>query len=444
MKAIGKMLAAYADRKWLRLYTPTATLPAHSVDCPECGLRVNLPKLRQGQEASCPRCGHHLVRVENHPFQVPLACAIASLLLMALVYSQTFATTAFGGVEVQMSLPQMILLLLVQDFSFLGTILFVLTFGTPVLFALMCIYVYLSLLSKESFPYLFYVTRVLTRLRQWIMVDVFFISALVADIKMSEVAEVHFGMAFWLMLPLALLLLRTSIAVPVHWVYFQIHRAEHLDLFERNHDGQICCTRCLYFRPKTEHICGVCGSQLFDRRPHSLWLSFCFLLSAAILYIPANLLPIMISENPFEKNVSTIMSGIIHMWVQGDKIIAAIIFSASIAIPTLKIISMAILQYSAFHKPLMSIEKLSLQYRITEAVGRWSMIDIFVMILLMGAFHTPVARVTPGPAALYFCLVVLLTMWSAYFFDVRLIWDWKHQTATQQPFLNSKHEHTST
>lgn len=430
-----QILNQYAQQRWLHWYLPNATLPAHTVDCPECALRVDLPKLRQGQQADCPRCEHTLVRIENLAFQLPFACAIGALILVMLVYSQTFAEVVIGGIYTQLTLPEMVYSLMIRDFSFLGSVLFILTFGTPVLFLLLCIYVYASLVSDTPFPYQLYATRLLTRLNQWIMVDVFFISALVADIKMSSVAQVTWGMGFWLMPVLALLLLRTATGVPMHWVYYQIHRSEnheHHDLFRTPNHQSICCSRCLYFRPKTERECGVCGSQLFDRRPRSLWISFCFLLAATILYIPANLLPIMISADPTQKMVNTIMNGIIYMWQDGDRMIAAIIFSASVAVPTLKIISMAILLISARIRPLMSVEKLSLQYRITEAIGRWSMIDIFVIIILMTAFHTPLAKVTPGPAALYFCLVVILTMLSAYFFDVRLIWDWKQQHSPNQ------------
>ncbi|WP_245571915.1 paraquat-inducible protein A [Conchiformibius kuhniae] len=425
MKFLVRTAARRAQQKWLRRYLPAATLPAHAVDCPECGLRVSLPKLRQGQQADCPRCGHHLVRVEHNPYLLPLALALTGLILMALVYGQLFVTVTLGSVYSPLTLPEMVLSLMGQNDGFLGTVLFVFTFGVPVLFLLMCLYVYGSMLAQQPFPYVLYMTRALTRLRHWMMVDVFFISILVAYIKMSSVGEVHFHAAFWLLPVLALVLLRTVVAVPEHWVYHQIRRREHPDLLHPEGRAHTCCTRCLYFRPASERECAICGSDVFDRRPHSLKLSFCFLLAAAILYIPANTLPIMISENPLSREVSTIISGIMFMWRDGDKMIAVIIFSASIAVPTLKIISMALLLYSAKVRPLMRVERLSWQYRLTEAVGRWSMIDIFVIIILMSAYHSPIARVTPGPAAIYFCLVVLLTMWSAYFFDVRLIWDWQ-------------------
>ena len=287
-----------------------------------------------------------------------------------------------------------------------------------------------------------WLTRWLVRLREWIMVDVFFISMLVAYIKIRTVATVEFGQAFWLMPVWAVLLLRTAVAVPSHWVYYQIRRRSH----ELLHDGphHICCSCCLFFRPANESYCSVCDSELFDRRPYSLHVAGCFLLAAIVLYFPANLLPIMISENPMSKEVSTIMSGIIYMWDDGDKLIASIIFSASIAVPTLKIVSMLVLLANARFGLFLPIRVLSLQYRITEAVGRWSMIDIFVIIIMMSAFHSHIARVTPGPAAIYFCLVVILTMLSAHFFDVRLLWDkYREDAAAPESIIRPTTEQTS-
>ena len=422
MTKFRHVLYRHANHVWHKRYLPTATLPAHTLDCPECGLRTLVPKTRQGQEARCPRCTHPLFHIELSPYATTIACAIAALILMLVMHFLPFATVQMTGMFTRLTLPEMIDWLWASDWGFLGLVMFALTFTAPILFLLSCLYVYYALLRQYRLPYLLGISRLLLRLRQWIMVDVFFVSMLVAYIKLSAVATVHFGAAFWLMPFLALLLLRTSLAVPQHWVYYQIHKLNHEPLY-RASETTLCCTRCLYYRPQDEEQCHICGSELFDRRPRSLYLSFQLLLAAIIFYIPANFMPIMISENPLEKEISTIMNGIIYMWNKGDKLIASVIFSASIAVPTLKILSMLILIMSAKFKLLLPIEKLSLQYRITEAIGRWSMIDIFVIIIMMTTFHTHIARVTPGPAALYFCLVVILTMLSAYFFDVRLLWD---------------------
>lgn len=416
-------LYRYFTHRWQQIYQPSATLPAHWVDCPECGQRVWLPKLRQGSKAVCPHCSHHLVRIELEPYATVLSCALAALMLMMWVYSLPFVSVEMTGMFSPLTLSNMFHTLLVDSWGFLAAVLLTFIFGLPLLFLLLAVYVYTHLLLKKPMSNtLFNSIRLLLRVQEWMMVDVFFISMLVAYIKIQSVAQVYFGVAFWLMPFLILLILRTSLAISPHWLYSQTQHLHHEHFFQAADNG-ICCTRCLHFRPKNEIFCGVCDSELFHRRPQSLNISFLLLLAAIILYFPANLLPIMISENPMEKEISTIMSGIIYMWNDGDKLIALIIFSASIAVPTLKILSLLCLLFSARFMPLSNIKTLSWQYRITESIGRWSMIDIFVIIIMMTTFHSNIARVTPGPAAIYFCLVVILTMLSAHFFDVRLLWD---------------------
>ncbi|WP_424045843.1 paraquat-inducible protein A [Neisseria sicca] len=420
--------------RWWRYksYLPDASLPAHTVDCPDCGNRMDIPRLRQGQEAHCPVCNHEVVEVENNPYVAPLAYAMTSLILMAFAYSMVYIRVELFGVTSVLTLPEMMRLLIYQDYGFLAEVMFILTFGAPVLFLLLCLYVYTALVRERAYPALRFATRVLVRLRHAIMVDVFFISTLVAYIKLSSVAAVEFGSAFYLMFALSVMLIRTSVSIPQHWVYYKIHRLTGGDAVQTASDDKTCCSRCLYFRDKDEQPCEVCGADLYRRRPKSLSISLAFLLAAFILYFPANILPIMISSNPTALEVNTIFNGIVYMWNDGDRLIAVIIFSASILVPVLKIIAMAVLIASVYFKPPMSAPKMSVLYRITESIGRWSMIDIFVIIILMSSFHTNMARVVPGGAAVYFCLVVVLTMLSAYYFDPRLIWD-RHQQLSDEP-----------
>lgn len=421
--SLHKPIKTY-QRWWqFKSHLNMATLPAHTLDCPECGLRTDIPSLQQGEVADCPRCDHRLVQVEVSPYITPLAYASASLILMAFAYTMMFITVELPGMTSILTLPGMMRTLIVLDFGFLAEAMFLLTFGLPVLFLLLCIYVYSALWFNKTVPGLLYATRTLTRLRHWIMVDVFFISTLVAYIKIGAVSQVTFGPAFGLMFVLSILLIRTSLSIQEHWVYYQIHSIQGKNAILSTSNDRICCSRCLYFRDQTQEQCGVCGADLFARRPKSLALSTAFLIAAAILYIPANNLFIMVSANPIQTEINTILSGIIFMWRDGDKLVALIIFSASILVPSAKIISMTVLLLSARFGLPMKPQHMSLLYRLTETVGRWSMIDIFVIIILMSAFHSPIARITPGPAAVYFCLVVIFTMISAYFFDPRLLWD---------------------
>lgn len=401
---------------------PESALPEHYLDCPECGLRVHIPELVEGRRAACPRCRHSLVRVAENPYLSPLAYASAALIFMLFVYSMDLVSISMSGVFSPLSLPEMMKQLILQDFGFLAEVIFLFTFGTPIVFVLLCLYLYTSFLLERPLPFLLAAARTYARVRNWIMLDVFFISFLVAYIKLKAISTVHFETAFWLLGVLALLIVRTSVSTPEHWIYSQIARLTHRHAYRPASDN-ICCSRCLFYSPADRSRCPICRSPLFNRRPGSLQAASAFLIAAAILYLPANLLPIMISANPAQTEISTIMSGIVLMWQDGDKLVAAIIFSASIMVPTLKIVSLAVLIISAKIGLPMLPEKMSVMYRITEWVGRWSMIDIFVITILMSAFHTPLARVTPGPAAVYFCLVVLLTMLSAHYFDPRLLWD---------------------
>ena len=406
-----------------RPYQPKAVMPAHYISCHSCGLELRLPPLKPGKAAFCPRCGHPLARVEANPFLLPPALALASLIMLAVVFSGLYMHVTVLGLEVPLTMPEMMKVLILQKSGFLAEVMFVLTFGAPFFFCLLCLYVYGGLLWGKPPPGVLGATRWLVRLRGWMMVDVFFISTLVAYIKLGKVAQVHFGPAFYLMFVLSVLLIRTALSVPEHWVYYQIRRLRGDKDLVRPEGGSVFCGKCLFERPAHETECEICGSGLHKRRPNSLGWSLALLITAMILLLPANLMTIMVSSNPTVIERSTIFSGIRFMWRDGDHYIAMIIFSASIMVPWLKIIAMGVLLYAAKFGTKMAPQKLAKLYLITESIGRWSMIDIFVIIMLMSTFRTHMARVVPGPAALYFCLVVLLTMLSAHFFDPRLMWD---------------------
>ena len=169
-----KRIPAY--HRWWRYksYLPDATLPAHTVECPDCGCRMDIPRLRQGQEAHCPVCNHEIVEVENNPYIAPIAYALTTLILMAFAYNMVYIRVDLFGVTSILSLPQMMRLLISLDYGFLAEVMFILTFGAPLLFLLLCLYVYTALIREKAYPALRFATRVLVRLRHWIMVDVFF------------------------------------------------------------------------------------------------------------------------------------------------------------------------------------------------------------------------------------------------------------------------------
>ncbi len=407
-------------RWWhIKRHLREATLPAHAAACPDCGQSVWLNKVSQGQTLDCPCCGHDLVRVASNPYIAPLAYAITSLVLLAMVSLTPFLGVKFFGYGQLLSLPEMMAVLTRQDVGILADVMFVLVFGTPLLFLLLCLYVFYALNTQTPAPYLTWATRSMMRLKPWIMVDVFFISVLVAMVKMQALGEVMLGPAFVLMFVLSVLLIRTMLYAPSHWLYHQIAEANaHI-----NNSRGIACSKCLFYQDPHHSHCQVCHASLHHRRPHSLALSAAFLCAGIILYIPANVLPMMITANPMVTLSNNILDGVVVLWKGGDQLVAVIIFFASVLIPLAKILAMIMLLYSARFKPLASPLRLTQIYRMVEFVGRWSMIDVFVIIILMAMFQSPLARVLPGAAVFPFCMVVFVTMLSAYFFDIRLIWD---------------------
>ena len=173
--------------------------------------------------------------------------------------------------------------------------------------------------------------------------------------------------------------------------------------------------------------CPRCTSNLYIRKPNSLQRVVAFLITACILYIPANVLPITTTTQLGREIESTIIGGVIHLWEQGSHPVALVIFVASIIVPIAKIIALFWLCWSVTHKHPYRRRERTLLYRVTEFVGRWSMIDVFVVAILVALIQLGgILTIQPGGAALAFAAVVIITMFAAFAFDPRLIWDEAH------------------
>ena len=200
--------------------------------------------------------------------------------------------------------------------------------------------------------------------------------------------------------------------------------------------GLQSCLRCSTLSPVGDTTCDVCGKSLHLRRPQSLQMSLAFLLTAIVLYLPANLLPIMQTVE-FGKPVSnTIVQGVLLLLHHGSYPTAAIIFIASVIVPVAKIIALLWLCWTVARRSPHNPHERERLYRVTEFVGRWSMVDVFVVALLVALVQvTGILSIEPGSAALAFCGMVVFTMLAADAFDSRLIWD--HAFTEAQPEPNS-------
>ena len=170
--------------------------------------------------------------------------------------------------------------------------------------------------------------------------------------------------------------------------------------------------------------CPRCGAMLHFRKPGSVQRCWALIVAAYILYIPANLLVMMETGSLLSYREDTIVSGVVHLWRTGSWMIAIIVFIASVAIPLLKLFSLTLLLISVQRRSRWHPRQRARLYRLVELVGRWSMLDIYVVTLLAALVQLgSMAMVKAGPAAVAFGAVVVLTMFATMQFDPRLIWD---------------------
>ncbi|MGI8891240.1 MAG: paraquat-inducible protein A [Chthoniobacterales bacterium] len=186
--------------------------------------------------------------------------------------------------------------------------------------------------------------------------------------------------------------------------------------------GLALCHVCGIASPVTDERCPRCRSSLHLRLQDSLQRSWALTFAAIVLYLPANLLPVLIVDSFAGDSPSTIMGGVIQFWQEADYPVAIIIFVASVLIPVLKIISIIALCLAA--RTGRRARGMTRLYRVTEFVGRWSMVDVFVVAILVAVVQLgSTISIHPGAGAVAFAAVVILTMFAAMSFDPRLIWD---------------------
>jgi paraquat-inducible protein A len=177
-------------------------------------------------------------------------------------------------------------------------------------------------------------------------------------------------------------------------------------------------------RASGEFDCPRCGVLLLYRKEKSLQRTWALLVAAAILYVPANVLPIMHTTTLAYNEDDTILSGVVRLWASGAWPLALLVFSVSIVVPCLKLMTLTLLLVTTQRGSLWRLHERAQLYRAIEYVGRWSMLDLFVVALLVGLVQLRgVATIRAEAGAIAFAAVVILTMYATQAFDPRLMWD---------------------
>jgi len=417
------------------------------VACHECDLVQRAVESPPGATVRCRRCNHELYRHSDKPLDHAVAWSLAGLILLILANVFPVVNLSVGGHQTHTSLfSGAIALSRAGQFGVAALVIGVLIVAPALLFLLQIAILH-PLRQGRLVPHFVQFMRVLSSLNHWLMFDVFMLAIIVAVVKLSHLAQVSPGEGLWAFLGLMLASIVSITSYDTHSVwqrYSQLSRkkagfraseapAEHKSFVPQTRRtalsrGLVCCHACgllshWHHGPGGSH-CPRCGASLHLRKADSLTRTWALLIAGYVLFIPANLLPITITSSLFGVQSDTIMSGVAYFWNEGAYDLAIVIFTASIFVPLAKLLSLTYLTYSAQKRMRWEPLQRTRLYRMVEFVGKWSMLDIFVVAMLAQLVQfSSLAAIEAGPGAIAFASVVVVTMFAAMSFDSRLIWD---------------------
>ncbi|WP_336080775.1 paraquat-inducible protein A [Thalassospira sp. CH_XMU1448-2] len=410
------------------------------IACEHCDYLHVEEDIPAGSVACCARCGSPLYSAEQTRFDKPLAFALTALLLFVIANIYPVLTFGMEGRVETNTLASGVLTFWDEGFPFLAFMVAVTSILAPLLLIVAHIYVLVPIWLDTSWPGMQKVWRVLAVVRPWSMLDVFLIGLLVALTKLTDFAQVIAGPAFVAICCLIPTVLLMNVSLDGRAVWRRIapkslRYPDQDDLkpvheaggVEARHHGLLSCHTCAMVvieDPSGHTKCPRCGDAVHQRKARSLSRAWALLLTAIILYVPANVFPIMKVTYLGKSEADTILSGVAALTAAGEWPIAIVVFTASILVPIVKIVLLGWVYLATYLGLSGPLRERTMIYRITELVGRWSMVDVFMVSILAALVKLGnIASVHPGFGAVAFCGVVILTMVSAMAFDPRLIWD---------------------
>jgi paraquat-inducible protein A len=405
--------------------------PAILVACHDCGRVHRVAGLADGGTAVCSRCGGVLFRRREAGVEHALALNVAGLLLFGVanlfplmtlrMAGQGQTTTLLGGVTAlhraglwQLAGLVLLVAILIPLAKLVGSV-WVLALALA------------GRLTRAQAP----VFRLVELLHPWSMTEVYLLGLVVAWVKLRELAAIELGLALFALVGLILLMLWAEAALEPREVWERVlPQARESPGGDPARASLIACHACAQLvRPEAlpdagHGTCPRCGAALHRRKPQSLARTWALLIAATTLYVPANLLPIMTVTSLGSGEADTILSGVRALIAAGMWPVALLVFFASITVPVLKIICLVYLLVATRRGSAARLRDRTRMYRVIEAVGRWSMVDIFMIAILVGLVSLgELATIEPGTGAVAFAAVVVLTMLASHAFDPRLMWD---------------------
>lgn len=416
----------------------------HWRECPDCGLLSALPDMEPGLVAECPRCRKTLWRMLRAPFSFPIACGMAATLFYAFALVAPFLEiSAYGRFQLARleTGPDS---LMSQGYLVLGMLVLAVTAIFPGVKLGIMLTTLIGLETGFVPPRIsIALFRIYHRITPWAMIDVYLLGFLVAYTRLIAIAHVHLDTSLYALIGLMMSMAAADGALDHEAVWRALERqdlaadARYIRRHPKVKRGPtpaeqeaatpevIGCHTChLVNHASAGDHCRRCDGVLHPRKRNSIARTWALLIAALCLYLPANIYPVMIITQIGVTQSFTIMGGIKELIDYNLLPLAALVFLASITIPLAKLITLGFLLIQTQRGRTGYLNGRTRAFRIIDFIGRWSMIDIFMISILVALVRfDQFAQIKAEVGAPCFAAVVVLTMFAVMTFDSRVMWD---------------------
>lgn len=409
--------------------------PTELIACPDCGMRQLLGIVPRGWQAKCLRCGKLLARPETARAGASLALFCAALLLWLPACVEPLMAVSTNGAVRQSELASGIGALWSAGFPSLALIVAAFSMAVPSLYLALVITVLVGVgfpavlgRSRSEGPSpLGRLYRWSLALRSWAMIEVYLLGACIAYSRIQKVAFVSVGTAAWCLVGASFCWLLADAVLDDRAVWQAVPvgaaPARHARLARH---ATAACHVCDLAVPGSApgDRCPRCGARLRVRQPHSIQRTWALVLCGILLLFPANLLPVLTIEQLGQEQSNTILGGVVELVRYGLWPLAVIVFTASIAIPLVKLVGLSWNLFLTHRGSARFLRSRTRMHRVIDWIGRWSNIDLFTVSLLVALVQFgELTRVRVESGMIAFAMVVIVTMVAAKSFDSRLMWD---------------------
>ena len=401
--------------------------------CDHCDQLIFIDVLKPNQVASCPNCQCKLHIGKNNSEQKVVALSLCAIIMLLSALFYPFISFSEQGITQTITLLDAGKILFSYNSPFLGVLIDVSIIFLPLTLLVFFVLIHIGLLKILPRKYSIKLLKLIFKLIPWVMSEIFLIGILISMVKIMSIADIGFGLSFYAFSAFIIFYLMCLTQIDKKKLWRHISHSNNSPIIcspSRAIDNNLrACHICHLLTSHTK--CSRCHSNTFFRTPSSIQKVIALLVTSLMLYLPANFYPIMHTWVLNQDEPATILGGIMTLWKMGSYPIAIIIFIASIIIPLAKIFVLSLLCYVVSYKndiDYTAQHQYTKIYQVTEFIGKWSMLDVFVVAVLVALVQLgALMSITPGKGAIFFAGMVVTSMLAAHAFDPRLLWDKENQ-----------------